>query len=251
MALSVKHMVSDSRRSFRGVPYALLATVIMALMLSACQTSNLNPEPSFSGFDYYPITVGRFTEYAVSETTYVPTSTVPSVINYHLREVIEDSVVVNGAALYRLERFKRASSAATWNIDSVWSVRRTATALIRTENNQSLIRLIFPVSSQTWDGYALTDHLPASNPDGRPLFSYQNIGQPYTFSNQSFARTVTVLEARDESILGKIDIATVYASEVGIVERRTTAVRYRQPPEAAGISNGRVTTQQLTAHGQL
>lgn len=128
-----------------------LAVVMLIVLLSSC-TEERGVSPDL-GYEFFPLQVGKSWEYAVDSITY-RSDGIPDTANLFFLEKIVDWRIDNiGDTFYIAERFERYDSTKPWQIKEVFSLKRTRTQAIRTENNLSFIKLIFPIKRRDrWDG---------------------------------------------------------------------------------------------------
>ncbi len=234
-----------------------LLALWVGLCLTSCRTSTVEPEPTQFGYDYFPLRVGAFYHYDVFRVDFRVAG--PDTASFELREVVADTLRdLTGALAYRIERFTRPTAAQSWPAqpDSVWTARRTDQQGIRTENNQPLVRLSFPVARlRQWDVHSLSA-LP-------PLVStIATLDQPRRVADSTYARTLAVVNggriegqnvlAFDSNFVNYRREIFYYAADVGLVEidirREDYDTQTNQTPRR--ILSGHIYRQTLRTHGQ-
>ncbi|MGI8600284.1 MAG: hypothetical protein ACR2KB_13615, partial [Chitinophagaceae bacterium] len=108
-----------------------------------------------------------------------------------------------------------------WKLDSVWSARKTSHQAIHIENNIPFIKLIFPFKEKvTWDGNRL-------NTLEEELYIMENINQPLDINNQSFDKTVTIIQKdNQDSIIFLERRKEIYAHNVGLIYKESASIKY-------------------------
>jgi hypothetical protein len=198
---------------------ALLAA---GTLLDGCRHESVVPTPVV---DYYPLEVGTYRTYAVSDTLWSKGVATPA--NYQLREAVTEQYTdAAGQPAYRVLRSRRSNSAAAWADDSVLVVQRQAQAILLTRDNVRTIELIYPVrASKTWKKYAFTTY----RPDSVRAFD-ATVEQPFTtpgaapttYATTAIARDQLPVEAND-GLLRRGGYLQVFAQGVGPVLRRRYA----------------------------
>jgi hypothetical protein len=202
--------------------YIYLLILLVAAVTFACHTSNLEPEDSYAGYDYYPLDTGRYVIYDVIDTSYTGSDTVIS--NYQLKEILEDTLHFGGQVWYRVFRFKRNTSADAWpsQPDSVWSVCNTGQQIVKDENNNKYIKLSFPLeNNKEWDGNAQNVNLEDD-------YKLKSVGKSFTFDSSTYPSTVTVEQGNLTTFISKDSRIEVYAKDIGLVYKKWEVLAYKQ-----------------------
>ena len=208
-------------------PFAFLFLVLC--LTAGCTSETFEPEGSITGENYFPLKTGSFIEYDVTEINYLFVPISIDTNSYQLREVVADSFPgINNETVYRLERLKRPDSTQSWNIDSVWTVRKTPYELIKTENNTPFVKLIFPLTTTTeWDG---NKYNTLDGPSGREqdLYKVESLGDTCLINGVSFANCL-VVEQNNDSNCVNADIRTeIYAKNIGLVYKESRRYNFVQ-----------------------
>jgi hypothetical protein len=200
------------------------------LIVSSCSTSTVEPDARSLGYNYFPLEKGHFAMYQVEETEYRLTAA-PLTRTYQVKEVIaEEFTDLSNEEAFKIMRYSRQHATDAWALDSIWVAKRTVNRAIRTENNTSFVKLVFPVNeNQTWNGNVL-NHL------GKDEYQLTKVNKPYTLSGQQYTRTATVVQVNDSSACNMRRIYEVYAETVGLIYKEKILVEYRQ---ANNICQGR------------
>lgn len=233
---------------------ALLSGLAMLLYLTSCSTKTMEPDLSASGFDYFPLDSGHYNVYKVQESQVRFLQ--PNVNTaYLIKEVVGNSFGNDrGELAYRLYRYKYADTsrvpdyqALNWEMDSVWTLRRTGTTAVRVENNVPRVVLAFPLrEGQNWNGN---------------LYNQQGSENPQTYRVREFNRALTVLGARfgrslrvqmsnDFNCLGQDVRNEWYAAGVGLIQRQQTVLTFNPDSCNNRVLQGRTVLMQLVATGK-
>ncbi|MDO1447151.1 hypothetical protein Q0590_12855 [Rhodocytophaga aerolata] len=191
-------------------------------IVSSCSSSTVEPDAARLGYTYFPLEEKSFAIYEVEETIYSLTST-PVTRNYQIKEVIAEQFRdLSNEEAFKVMRYSRQNTTADWELDSVWVAKRTANRAIRTENNRSFVKLIFPVEeSQKWNGNVL-------NELGADEYEFSQVAKPFTIANQPYTSTATVMQVNDSSACNMKRVYEVYAQDIGLIYKEKILVDYRQ-----------------------
>jgi hypothetical protein len=198
-----------------------LLVAFAGLALAACVSCKpITSTPHLSGYDYVPLETGRFIIYDVDERQY-SLVTPPIQRIYQVKEVTGLAYTdVTGSPAFRLLRFRRSGEGRPWQIDSVWSARRSNDEAIRTENGVDFVKLRFPVSDRLrWNGNRY-------NSNGEEQYETRNSGQPYRVSDKQFDGTVTVIAQQDSTLVSQDKRIEVYARRVGLIYKERVQLQY-------------------------
>jgi hypothetical protein len=200
----------------------IIFCISLVIAVISCSTSTVEPDARSLGYNYFPLQTGSFVVYEVEETVYSLTAN-PVERSFQVKEVVaEEFTDLSNEQAYKVMRYSRQTPAANWNIDSVWVAKRTASRAIRTENNISLVKLVFPVEeNQKWNGNAL-------NNLGKYEYQFSKVGKPFTLADEPFASTATVVQVNDSSACNMKRVYEVYADGVGMIYKEKILLEYRQ-----------------------
>ena len=244
LLFSMSQFLFLRRYAGKGIGFAWIGSLVLLLGCSR----QIEVSPAQVGYPYFPLEVGQFAEYDLTDVTY-SLSASPITVQYQVREVVrETSVDLEGQERYRIERFVRDQASQPWELDSIWSAWRTVTQAARTENNVTFVKLVFPFGeSLKWNGNAFNDR-------GKEEYRLRNVGKPFAVNAQSFTETVTVLQSDTAANLIDQDKRwEVYAKNVGLIYAEKVVVQFCADSDCLGqrqISYGTQRTQKLIAHGK-
>ncbi|TGE18098.1 hypothetical protein [Hymenobacter elongatus] len=217
------------------------------LALAGCQNESV-PGPE-SGTDYYPLEVGRYRIYAVSDTLWANYQR--QVTTYQFRETITDPITgAAGVTGYRLVRAKRLLPTDAWRDDSVMVVTPTEGALVLTRNNRRTVELVFPVrKDRAWNmtAFSAVDTVIKQEDESR---RYEKVGEPFqvTTGGKTYRYEQTLTTALiDDNITGFDDeyylskYTQVYAKGIGPVYRVRRRFNYcDQQAQTCSRTNTRI-----------
>lgn len=206
----------------------------LLLLLAACgERDMIAPvvEP-----DYFPLEIGNYWVYEVEETTYSLLEVVTS--NYELRETLVDTIEGESPTYLMLQE-RRANEGEEWEADSMFTVRKTSTALIVTENNLAYARMAFPVErGKEWNGNAY---------NALPEAEYEYVEVSTILSELEFGTLVQVqLSDIEQNLVNQDEQYQIYAEGVGLIEKNYIRFNFVTSGENLGeIESGRVLKQYL------
>ena len=172
-------------------------TFFVLFSLVSCKTEEpcgcITPPQTGKEF-FYPL-LGQAVIYDVQETQYALTS-VPTIKNYQLKEVVAPFFTdTNEKEALRLERYRRENDSQKWIIDSVFLAKREIDKALKTENNVTFVKLIFPVSEGLkWNGNAY-------NSLGNDIYELKKTNQSFKTNGQNFPKTLTVVQQNDSTLV--------------------------------------------------
>ncbi len=198
---------------------AALTLLAGASLLNGCRNETVTPNLAD---DYYPLTVGTYRAYAVSDTTW--SKGVATASSYQLREAITQQYAdAAGQPAYRILRARRANSTAAWVDDSVYVVQPLPQSITLTRDNVRSIELIYPiVAGKTWRKYSFTttraDSVRAFDPSVGKSFITPGTA-PKTYDRTATVRDVQPV-ALNDGLYRQAGYLQVFAQNAGAVARR-------------------------------
>ncbi len=217
--------------------YTFLILLLLIGSITACQKADVSPENTAEGQEYYPLVVGDFRVYNVTDIKFK--NNVGDTSRYQMREVIDTFFTdQTNTATYKIIRSKRANEATAWEEDSVLLVTKSKNMLLLTQNNTKYVKLVFPVKeSSEWQADAYNNRV--VNPlEQNPLkrkepSKYLNVGKPFAVAGKTFEHTVTVVQGTPTDNLVQLDDRQeVYARNIGRVFRKFNRIVYCNDSES-------------------
>ena len=177
--------------------------------------------------DYFPLQVGKYITYDLDSTVFTNFNQNLTVRHYQAQYKIEDQTTDNlGNAGFIINRYLRADSTKSWEIDNVFTVYPTGKSIEYIQDNLRFIKLISPIAEGfSWKGNSYLAYDPyRSYVFANPAFmedwnyTYENVNEPLTINSKDFENTITVLEVSDST--GNPAIAgTEYAEKTYSIEK--------------------------------
>jgi hypothetical protein len=232
------------------------AGALLALLVAGCRTET-EPGPE-SGADYYPLAVGDFRIFAVTDSAWLNFQRQP-VNTFQFRERVAERISdAAGQPAYRVVRSRRTLPTDTWRDDSVFVLSATATNVQLVRNNRRTVELVFPVlSGRTWnrDAFNARDTVVAENR------RYLSVGQPFDTNagTQTFhyERTLTTDDIEDvnldDGVYNRAKFRQVYAQGSGPVLRHRRRLVFCNgggcSPDPTRVFKGQVRVETLIEKG--
>ncbi|WP_232326011.1 hypothetical protein [Spirosoma montaniterrae] len=167
-----------------------------------------------------PIETGRYILYTVDEERYAPARLVQRQ-TYQLKEITGEAYTdVSGRPAFRLLRFRRADAAQAWHPDSIWSVRLTENAAIRTENGRDYVKLMFPLrTGLRWNGNRF-------NNLGEDIYEAHTTNEPYRVVDKPFAPAIRIVQRNDSTLVSQDRRTEIYALGIGMIYKERIQLTY-------------------------
>jgi hypothetical protein len=231
--------------------------LVFLLLLSGCQSRHILPKST--GTEYFPLKIGAYWVYNVSETTITQLGGQTNTL-YDLKVQISDSVLLSGQWSYVMERFTRNDASQPWVSAGTWSARHDAFKAVLQEGNIPFIKLSFPLlDGKMWDGNALNN---LGGPDrcangtvNCDNYAVADLAKRFEGQGISFDDTVTIIENNDNDPIVKQDVRkSVYAKTVGLVYSEVTILQYCTVGACIGqqiVENGSIVKQTIEDYGGL
>jgi hypothetical protein len=224
------------------------------LVVTICSCNKNNPLVTGTPADYYPMHVGSYIIYRMDSLKFVNVGSQDSIISYHAKEVVDDSITDNlGRLSYRVIRYlSDTNEIAPWTPSIAYMVTPLAGSVEVVENNLRYIKMITPVQDgMTWLGNAYIDT--KSDTSQVPYmdgwnYTYSNTGMPYTVLAGTIPVSVIVNEANSVTGLGDgsytqtVFSQEVYGKNIGLIYKNFLYSVYQSPnveyPSGATIGYG-------------
>jgi hypothetical protein len=220
-------MVSVIRKIFLSVKITwakmgiVFAQVIFGL-LSACTPQNdcgcvAPPETGVSFF--YPM-IGQSVIYDVEEIQYTLTG-INTAKTYQFKETANSFFTdSDGKEAIKIDRYRRENEAQKWVIDSVYKAKREIDKALKTENNQTFVKMIFPMKEGLkWDGNLY-------NSLGNDTYEMKKVNKAFQTNGQNFPNTLSVIQQNDSTLVDLKRRVEVYAEGIGLIYQEKTFLSY-------------------------
>ena len=236
-------MLTFSTHIFTFKKKQVIVFTCFFFLLMACRKDRDVSDFDF-GHAYYPVEVGNWYLYQVDSIAFFEGDTTKHV-SYQLLEYYESIIEDNqGRDAFRFERYRKYSESDNWNVSEVWQSILLSERVERTEENQRIIKLVFPVRrNQTWDGNAYNTF-----PEQTYFYANDSLFIPKMIQGSTYDSTITViqLELNPDNVIRREFEDEVYAKNIGLIERREVHLDTEVTGE---IKSGYMYTKQLLDFG--
>ncbi|HRE74381.1 MAG TPA: hypothetical protein PK798_11140 [Flavobacteriales bacterium] len=214
----------------------------LLLALSACRREE-DPALSDLGYSYFPLEVGKYVIYSVTEIDVDAPISRFDTTRYQIKEKLESVFTDNaGQPCIRVERYRRPTPANPWVINDVWYFYRNERNAQKVEENERFIRLSFPINYDArWNGNAF---LPADE----WIYRYENIGVSYSNPYQTFSKTVEVNQRFRYNFVEYENCREIYADGIGMVYKQYIVTTINNG-DSTSINRGKLLHQYAIDYG--
>jgi hypothetical protein len=219
-----------------------------ATALFSCSSSEIEPDDSLLGYDFFPLEKGQYQIFDIQQTSYLATGEIVN-DNYELLEEIVDSFITAQDSTYVIYRFRRNSSGDDWTFINTWQARRTIYQAISIEENVPFVKISFPLKAgKTWNGNSLNTKDQDEYKMDSLYFSYIDE------DDQLYDKTLTVIQNDNQDFIVEQDKRyEIYARDIGLVHARKLLLKYCSENNCLGqqiIETGLDYSQTLIEYGK-
>jgi len=128
--------------------------LLIGFSIYSCGEETRTLDNAEFGYQYFPIDIGDYRLYRV-DSTIVDNggATILESRTFIREEITESFKSATGETIFRVERSKSDSREGTYTITDVWTSQKTEQVAIRTEENLTFNKLVFPiVLNNKWEG---------------------------------------------------------------------------------------------------
>ena len=180
-------------------------------------------------YEYFPLETGKYKIYQIDSTVYDEYNCTVQTTSYQVKELTGTTGTDGeGDLYYRVEQYVRTDSTQPWVLSSIGSEKIEDNQLQRVENNQRIIKMVFPViENKTWDGivFIRRDTLVPIRGGSIDMFkdwddfTYEKVGGTFldTASNKIYTDAVQILQADKTNNIERRYSKEVYAKNIGLV----------------------------------
>jgi hypothetical protein len=232
----------------RNKKLMFLLTGMAILMLLSCENSFYKIDLENAGHKFYPLEIGNYRKYKVFHIKYSFLGN-HDTLHYFLKEQVAGTFTnQSGGIRYQLNRYKKMYDSLAWEFDSTWTVDMTSTNVVVVENNVPFVKLVFPIlEKKKWDGNAF-------NVMSEELYSYENVNQSTTLSENTYNSTVKVIHNNNtDPIIGSDIRNEIYAENIGLIYKESIILHYCTDNECLGnmiIEQGSDYRQEIIGYGK-
>ncbi len=219
------------------IPYTIaILSAAGALLLASC--GNKDSAAPDLGNDYYPVEVGTYRAYQVSDSLWDNSQlTVPP--TYQVREAITGTYAdAAGQPVYRVEHARRAAAADAWAPDSTFALSVSPNAVVLNRGNRRTVEAVFPVRENylwNFNAYQGFSSLSAADTVNAQNRRYNRVGQAMSVPvpggpARSYPATASIDDAGQAAADNNCDLRSyqqVLAKGVGPVLRRRVSLSFQ------------------------
>lgn len=192
------------------------------------------PEIDF-GYEYFPLSIGQSKIFRLDSIIFDPIVGGISVdtFSWLLKEEIVDTLRDGtGLLSYVVERSQKGVEDDDWVVDRVWTMSRTKTQAIRTEDNLRFIKMNFPLSENAdWDANIFVDKSLEVSVAGETLEIFKGweskvltIEEPFVLNEQVFDEVLAIQLADNENLIEYRYGVERYAKDIGLIYKELWVV---------------------------
>jgi hypothetical protein len=216
--------------------------VLSCIVLAACKKESIETVPQINT-SYIKVQQGFFVEYNCDSVVVDDFNGTIDTFTFQIKEYQQSYFTDNeGRQAIRLERWKRNDSISTWQLKDVWSLVKTNDRFEKVEEDVRMVKLLFPVREKLeWNLHML------NNSDPR-IVTTKDVHKSFVANGITFDSTVTVVNTDPENLVSEFRDTEIFASQIGLVYKKLTDVRYVTPPQT-GIRSGTIYTMKASRWG--
>ncbi|MFC6999991.1 hypothetical protein [Rufibacter roseus] len=194
--------------------------VLLSVFLSSCEDEVITLDPDKTGHAYYPLEVGHYWVFSITETTY--RNNVGQTTEFQIRERIDETTVdQSGREWYRVEISRRENESDRWKVQDVMLLSKSASDFRITKNNQTLVHMVYPAQNgKTWI------YNPLNTSETKEFYSYEKIGDSFSMGSNTYDNTLTIVQADTVNLLFLNEKHEVLSFGVGPVYRMWRSHKY-------------------------
>jgi hypothetical protein len=215
----------------------LLQYFFVVLSISATclfqRCSSSDEKPADTGLKYFPLSVGNYWVYDVSEITF-DTLIQDITIDYQERFDVVDSFKNQlNEITYVIHLSKRNTPDDAWENIQTWTAKvSNANEIIVTEENIAYVKLILPVrEGSSWLGNKYNTIEADRNNSRIDNYIFQEVNKPFG----DYANTITVQQSNDINLVYKDVRASIYAEKIGLVYQINNYIDYCDDDTCLGL----------------
>ena len=202
--------------------------ILSIFLLLACDNINSNLSLSQDGGKFFYPKIGQSVVYDVEDTQYELTGKFV-VKTYQLKEVnVSTFKDLEGKEALRIERYRRENNSQKWVIDSVFTAKKEIDKVLKTENNVTYVKILFPIKEGLkWNGNAY-------NSFGNDIYELKKVNQFFQTNGRKFDNTFTVIQQNDSTLVDLKKRIEIYAENIGMIYQEKTNVLYCNSGDCLG-----------------
>ena len=187
--------------------------LLFTFAIISCEKDDSNNIENID-YSYYPITVGNYLIYDITEINIDKPLEIYDTTEYQLKEIVESEYIgLSGKTEYRLERYIRLNETSSWQIYDIWIVYIDNNIVVKVEENISYVKMTFPVVDEnSWNGNSF-------NTLDKTDYTITGINYSDSINSNYLDSLLRVEQINEESLIDKKEFYEVYMKNVGLVEK--------------------------------
>jgi hypothetical protein len=182
-------------------------------------------------YDYFPLSTNKFKTYKIDSTVYDEYNCSVVLTSYYIKEITgAEGTDAEGDPYYPVYRYITYDTSQPWVLLNIWTEKIEDNQVQRVEDNQRLIKLVFPVlNDKRWDGipYIRRDTLVPLRGGVIDMykdwddFVIHNVGETFvdTVSGTLYTDAVQISQVDKTNNIERRFSREVYAKDIGMVYR--------------------------------
>ncbi|MFW6020272.1 MAG: hypothetical protein ACOCPM_06795 [Bacteroidales bacterium] len=189
--------------------------ILIILGLAACDQKN--EEPVDMKYRYFPVEENLYHIYQVDSIVWDDFYSPPRIDTFSMqvKEVIKsDFQDEENRTVYRVERYTKQHDTLSWGINKVYTLMKDSGRVIKTIDNQSIIKLVFPFDIGTvWDANIY-------NTNDSDEYEITEVDGSQDVNGNVYDKAITVEQENQQTLISNDQAYEVYAPEVGMIYRQ-------------------------------
>ena len=222
----------------------LIAAISPFLLLNSCKKELVN-RGQFLYRSYYELKTGKFIEYDVMEISHDEFAAIKHDTSiYQLKCVIGDTFTDNAGRLaYTYVRYKRNNETEAWIESDLWSTIVFNNKAELVEENQRIVKLVFPISDfTTWNANQF-------NSDVKLNCTYTDLHKQFQINGFNFDSTLIVEQENKRNLIEFKRKYEIYANRVGLIKKQYKDLKISNF-DTLNIKSGKEIFMTLTNYGE-
>ncbi|QRR03488.1 hypothetical protein [Dyadobacter sandarakinus] len=231
----------------RKITTAFFRITLLAVLAMAASCESDDTEPVVYE-NYFPLEVGRYAIYEVTETVYSSGQKDPVTKTWQEKDEIDRvTTSQDGMPLYTFTRSTRSTPADYWLKVKEFTAEKYPDKILTNIDNRVFYAMTFPVDpGAIWNGNVYND-------GEKEDYYYEKLDTPARIGSQEFQKSLSVVERRDSSLIDKFVGIKQYALDVGLISDEQVAYEYCQNEACIGsgtIDSGTYKIRRIIEYGQ-
>lgn len=118
-------------------------------LIGGCVPDPVNEPIINNSYEYFPLEVGKQITYAVDSIVFddIAGGNKKDTVSFEIREEITDVQISGNDSIYYIHRSRRDVGSSSWKLTDVWTARIEENEALRTEENLTFRKMVFPLTA--------------------------------------------------------------------------------------------------------